>query len=407
MAQFDYVAIAGDGRTLHGRIEAPDQRAAARSLQEVGHLPVEIRPAGEGLAATSARTAGDRPLKARELARVTRGLSLLLTAGMSLDAALEALAGSEPQAAPRALLRALHEGVRSGTSFSAVVASRPGAFPPWYGAAVGAAEGTGRLPEVLDRLAAELLRSARLADRIRAGLTYPAVVLALAVLAVGVLVSVVLPALEPLFTSAGAALPASTQTVLAVAAWLREWGPVALAAVLALGLVLNRVARSEGGRRWRDGQILRLPLIGPIAWRGATARFARALATLLGAGVPLAEAMGHAGAASGNAAVAAGLERARAHLTTGASFAKALAREDALPRLAVTLAGVGEEGGRLREMLEEVAIIHEEDMERATERLLALLVPAVTLVLGGLIAGIVLATLDAILGANSAAMGGQ
>jgi general secretion pathway protein F len=405
LPSFDYVAIAGDGRMLRGRIEAADPHAAARLLQEGGSLPVELRPAGEAMTAPPARD--DRRLRPRELARLTRGLSLLLGAGLPLDAALEALAGAEAHPAARALLRALHEGVSAGTPLSVAVAARPAAFPPWYGAAIGAAEGTGRLPAVLERMAAEILRAARIAERIRSGLTYPAIVLVLALVAVAVLVTVVLPALEPLFTAAAGELPASTRNVLAAAAWLRDWGGIGLAALLGLGLLAARAMAAEAGRRWRDAQLLRLPLLGPIAWRAATARFARALATLLGAGVPLATALGHAAAASGNAAVAAGLERARLHLTAGAGFAASLTREAALPRLAITLVGVGEEGGRLRELLEEVAIIHEEDLERATERLLSLLVPAVTLVLGGLVAGIVLATLDAILGANTAAMGAR
>jgi general secretion pathway protein F len=114
-----------------------------------------------------------------------------------------------------------------------------------------------------------------------------------------------------------------------------------------------------------------------------------------------------AAAAAGNAAVSAALERAAARVSAGGRLAAALAEEAALPKLAVTLVGVGEEGGRLREMLGEVAVIHEEEMDRAVERLLALLVPGVTLLLGALVGGIVLATLDAILGANGAALGAR
>lgn len=408
---FDYVAIAADGRTLRGRISAPDRQAAARRLQEAGNLPIELRPAtaaGEagGGAAAAGRAPDDRRLRPRELARLTRGLALLLQAGLPLDLALDTLAGSEGATAPRALLRGLREGVRTGAPLSAAVAARPRAFPGWYAAAIATAEGTGRLPAVLDRLAAEIRRAERVAERVRSGLTYPAVVLTLAAVAVAVLATVVLPALEPLFTAAGGRLPGSTRAMLAASAWLREWGALGLAAVLALGLASRRALAAESARRWRDERLLRLPLIGPLAWRSATARVARLLATLLGAGVPLAEALGHAGAAAGNASVAAALARARTRLAAGAGFAQSLEREGALPPLAVTLVGIGEEGGRLREMLEEVATIHEEDAERATERLLALLVPGVTLVLGGLVAGIVLATLDAILGANSAALGG-
>ncbi|MBB5693071.1 type II secretion system F family protein [Muricoccus pecuniae] len=403
--QFDYVAIAADGRTLRGRVEAEDQRGAARRIQEGGHLPMEIRPAGEASLIAAPVAAGGIRLRPREMARLARGLSLLLSAGLQLDVALDALAGSETSSGPRRLLRGLHETVRGGTPLSAAVAARPGAFPGWYAAAITTAEGTGRLPAVLDRLAAETLRLERVAERIRAGLTYPAVVLVLALGVVMVLVGVVLPALEPLFSAAGGKLPASTRLMLDAAAWLREWGAIGAAGLLSAGLVAWRAMQAPEARLWRDARLLRLPLVGPLLWRSATARFTRLLGTLLGAGVPLAEALQHAGAAAGNAAVAAGLERARAGLSAGSTFAAALAREAVLPRLATTLIGIGEEGGRLREMLEEVAVIHEEEAERATERLLALLVPGVTLLLGGLVAGIVLTTLNAILGANSAALG--
>jgi general secretion pathway protein F len=404
---FDYTALSADGRTLAGRIEATDRADAARRLQQAGHLPLDLLPAGSGAAAAASAPRSRAALPARELARLTRGLSLLLGAGLPLDTALDAMARAEARRAPRLLLQALREGVRGGTGFGAAVASRPAAFPGWYAAAVSAAEGTGRLPEILDRLSSELLRAARTAERLRAGLTYPAVVLALAVVAVGVLVSVVLPALEPLFGAGAGELPRSTRAVLAAGAWLREWGAPGLALLLASGLLAARAGASPAARRWRDGHALRLPLLGPIARRAVTARVARVLGALLGAGVPLTEALGHAAAAAGNAAVSAALERAAARVSAGGRLAAALAEEPALPPLAITLVGVGEEGGRLREMLGEVAVIHEEEMDRAVERLLALLVPGVTLLLGALVGGIVLATLDAILGANSAALGAR
>ncbi|MFZ6764862.1 type II secretion system F family protein [Pseudoroseomonas sp. WGS1072] len=401
---FDYVAIAADGRTLRGRLEAADRRAAARRLQEGGHLPMELRPAGEGQAA--ARPAAGAGLRPREQARLARGLGLLLAAGLPIDMALEALAGSEGSARPRRLLRGLLQAVRAGTPLSAAMAAQPGGFPGWQVAAVATAEGTGQLPSVLERLAAETLRLERVAERLRAGMAYPMVVLALSLAVIAVLVAVVLPALEPLFSAAGGRLPASTRAMLAVAEWLRAWGALLLAGLLAAGLLLRRGL--GGAARHRSHlRLLRLPLLGPLLWRSATARFARLLATLLGAGVPLPQAMGHAAAASGNAAIAAGLRRAADRLSGGARLAAALAAEAALPPLATTLIGIGEEGGRLREMLEEVAIIHEEEAERATERLLVLLVPGVTLLLGGLVAAIVLTTLNAILGANAAVMGGM
>ncbi|MBP0444558.1 type II secretion system F family protein [Roseomonas sp. SSH11] len=402
---FDFVAIAADGRTLRGRIEAESEHEAARHLQQGGHLPVELRLAGEGPAIRAPRTAGDLKLRPRELARLTRGLSLLLSAGLQLDVALQALVGSETASTARRILRGLHETVRGGSSLSAAVAARPLAFPAWYAAAIETAEGTGKLPAVLDRLAIETLRLERLADRVRAGLTYPALVLGLSGVVIAVLVTVVLPALEPLFSAAGDRLPASTRLMLDTAAWLREWGATALAALLLALLLARRALAAREAKHWRDARVLRLPLIGMLVWRAATARFARLLGALLGAGVPLAQALQHASGAVGNVAIGSGLERAAARLSTGTGFAAALAAENALPTLAITLIGIGEEGGRLRELLDEVAIVHEEDAERMAERLIVLLVPGVTLLLGGLIAVIVMTTLNAILGANSAVLG--
>ncbi|WP_343897533.1 type II secretion system F family protein, partial [Craurococcus roseus] len=266
---FDYTALAADGRALAGRIEATDRADAARRLQQAGHLPVDVLPAGSKGAASATGPQRAAAVPARELARLTRGLSLLLGAGLPLDTALDAMAGAEAKRMPRLLLQALREGVRGGTGFGAAVAARPAAFPGWYAAAVSAAEGTGRLPEILDRLSSELLRAARTSERVRAGLTYPAVVLVLAVVAVGVLVAVVLPALEPLFAAGAGDLPRSTRAVLAVGAWLREWGAPGLALLLASGLLAARATASPRARRWRDARALRLPLLGPIARRAA------------------------------------------------------------------------------------------------------------------------------------------
>jgi general secretion pathway protein F len=403
---FDYSAIDAEGRSRAGRIEAESREAAVRRLQGSGSLPVELRQAGAGPALRQAgRAPGDRALRPRDLARVTRGLGLLTGADLPLDQALEALAGSEAAAAPRAVLRAVGEAVRGGTSLGTAAAERPRAFPPWWSAAVAAADGTGRLPAVLDRLAADILRGERLAARLRAALTYPALVLALSLAALGVLAGVVLPALEPLLTASGGALPWSTRLLLEAAAMAREGGAALLALLLAALLAARRLLALPAARRARDARLLRAPLCGPVLRAIATARFARPLALLLGAGVALPEALGHAAAACGNAALADALRRARDAVAAGARLAVALSQQGALPPLAVTLVAIGEEGGRLREMLEEAALIHEEIAERATERLLVLLGPVATLLLGGLVAGVVLATLEAMLGANAAAMG--
>ncbi|MBK1662887.1 type II secretion system F family protein, partial [Paracraurococcus ruber] len=178
-------------------------------------------------------------------------LALLLGAGLPLDAALDALAGAEARRPARRLLQALREGLRGGAGLGQAVAARPGAVPGWYAAAIQAAEGTGRLPEVLERLAAELLRQARLAERLRSGLTYPVLVLGLALVTIGVLAGLVLPALEPLF-AAGGEVPASTRTVLAAGAWIRAWGLPVLVLLLAAALLALRAGAAPGARQRRD-----------------------------------------------------------------------------------------------------------------------------------------------------------
>jgi general secretion pathway protein F len=404
---FDYTAIAPDGRQVAGRIDAPDRRAAAQRLQRAGSLPVELREQGAATGAGPGRAAGDRRLGARDLARLTRGLALLTGAGLPLDTALDTLAASEAGAAPRTVLRAVQEAVRAGGTLSAAAAARPLAFPAWWAASVGAAEGTGRLPQVLDGVAAELLRAERLGARLRAALTYPALVGVLALVVLGVLSGVVLPALEPLLRASGAELPWSTELLLDGAAWLGAQGPALLAATLLALLLLRRAMAKPAARRARDAWLLGLPALGPLLRAAATARALRPLALLLRAGVALPEALGHAAASAGNAALAEALQRVRDGVSEGGRLGPALAREAVVPPLAATLAATGEEGGRLREMLEEAAAIHEEIAERASERLLALLAPGATLVLGGLVALVVLATLDALLGANAAAVGGR
>jgi len=387
MPVFAYRALTPRGRTRGGVIGAESARAAWQALRGRGVYPTDLREQVAGGAWTVRRPG------AADLAAATRQLATLVAAGVPLA---EALADAAEQAEQPALARALtvaHARVCEGQPLADALAATPRVFPPLFHELVRAGEASGALPAVLARLADHTDATAAARARLRAALTYPAVMTAATAVVLAFLLAWVVPQVTQLFAETGARLPLATR-VLAGATSLvgRTWWAVLLAGAGA-AWAGGRWAATPVARARLDAALLRVPLAGRLVRKAAMARLARTLATLLAGGVPLEAALGIAAGVLGNRALADAVGAAREAVRQGQALAPALRATGAFPPLLVRLVGVGERGGALAPALERAAAAHEGEVAAAVATLTALVEPALIIVMGGVVLALVAAIL--------------
>jgi general secretion pathway protein F len=294
-------------------------------------------------------------------------------------------------------LRAVLDKVRGGSSLADSMAAQDDVFPAFYLGMVRAGEAGGSLDVTLRHLAELLERSQAAREQVKSALVYPCVVLATGAASVGILFGFVIPRFRPLFEEAGTALPLTTQLVLALSDGFRDYWWLILGIIVLLVFGWRRyVGTTEGRRRW-DAWLLRLPLIGDLITKIEISRFSRTLGTLLRNGVSPLAALAITQETVTNMALREGLATVVESVKEGRGFADPLARTQLVPALAVNLTRVGEETAKLDDMLLKVGEIYEQESRRSVERLLALLVPAVTVGLGVVVALVIGSILSAVL----------
>ncbi len=375
-----------EGRRLTGVVDATSEGEARRILTEQMLSPVSLEPvAVEEL--PRVRGSADR----RALAVFTRQFATLVDAALPLLASVEMLASLTTDRALRGALRRVARDINGGASLSDALRAHPRVFPSIYVHMVEAGEVGGTLPQSLQRVAAYLEASQALRERIVGAMVYPAVVLTVAILAVGAILTFVVPVFSQLFESEGVALPFSTSLLLMASTVTRRYWLVVLAAVVGVTLLVRALARTEGGRRWADYLLLRVPLIGGLTRKAAVARLTRAMASMLHSGVMLSDVLLASSRISGNGEVEAAVMNARDSIHAGSDLATPLAKSEILPPLLAQMVKVGEESGRLEEMLDKVADFFEMEVQAAIDGAMKALEPALIVILGVVLGGIVAA----------------
>jgi general secretion pathway protein F len=323
----------------------------------------------------------------------------MLGAGQDLDRALRYLHETAPNARVRAIAAKLRDGVRDGSPLAVALGRHPASFSRLHVALVRAGEASGQLAPTLARLAELLERQQRLVASVTSALIYPCLLIVAAIGAVTLLLTEVLPQFVPLFEQSGAKLPASTQFLIATGAFVADYGVFMLLAVPVLVLLARSALRLPRVRLTMDRLLLRIPIAGSLLREVLAARFTRVLGTLLVNGVSLIAALGMVRDAIGNNAAVAAVDRA------GAGLAAPLAESRVFPVRMTHLLRLGEENAELGAMALRAAEIHEEKTRVAMQRVVALLVPAITILMGAAVAAIVASLLTAMLSLNDLAAG--
>ncbi|MBR0560592.1 type II secretion system F family protein [Neokomagataea anthophila] len=404
---WQYRAVGVDGVVVTGELNATGEAQVIASLRQKKLMPLDVRHTSDG----GVGRAGGSWLQAlrrtrfrpADISDFTRKLATMLGAGLDLDRALRFLGETAPSDKMKALITQLRDRVRDGASFADALEATGGVFSKLYVGLVRAGEAGGALHDALERLADVLERERRLAATIQSAMIYPTVLMIASIGSVVLLLTHVLPQFVPLFEENGVALPMMTRVVIAAGDVLTHWGLFMLIGV-GVCVAAGRMALRRPDIRFRaDHFLLRVPVIGTLLRHVMAAQLTRTLGTLLQNGVSLVGALRITGGVIGNRSGAQALTRATGVVREGGSLAVSLERADVYPREMTHFLRVGEETAQLASIALRAADVHEEAVRVTVQRLLAILVPAITVIMGLIVAGIVSALLLAMLSLNDLA----
>jgi general secretion pathway protein F len=404
MPLFKYKAISSTGETEENIRDASDEQSLIKSLQSEGYIPISVTQANSRSFLGLGLGGKQNKLSQKDIGMFTGELATLLESGLPLDKSLSVLIDlTDENERLSKLISKVLEKVKGGSSLADALEKQTGIFSKFYLNMLRAGEAGGNLGEVLTRLSEYLERSQELKDTVSTALIYPAILLVMSLASLFVMLTFVVPQFTEMFESAGKALPVSTQIVVALAEWLQKyWWLLIGAVVFASSYMKYQMADPTRKKKW-DGIFLKLPLAGTIILHKETANVSRTLGTLLGNGVSILSAMVIVRETVDNLVLADAIQEAEVQLKQGKHLYDALHDKGIFPKMAMQMIKMGEETGRLEEMLLRVATIYDKQLRVSIARMLALLEPALIITLGLMIAGIIVSILLAILSVNDLA----
>ncbi len=361
-------------------------------------MATDIVPTAAPKAKREPREVMPARVRGKDLMHLSRQLAAFLRAGIPILDGLALLARDTENKTLRRTLEDVAEQLRQGSPFGAALDSHPSVFPPAYRSMVRSAELTGNLDTVLDRLTIYVEREVEAKRTIRSAMTYPLVIVVLSVAVSVLLVTFVLPKFRLFFASFHQQLPLPTRILLGISDVFQHWWWALLTAALLTAFGSWTFLRTERGKLTRDRVIGRLPVLGKALQYSVVERFARVLSAMLRAGVPLAEAMDVAAAATNNRPAAIALAAARERMLSGEGIGTPLAETGIFPAAAVQMMRVGEDTGSLDDQLDVVAEFYEKELDEKVKHITTLMEPAVLLVMGAIVGFVALALVTAMYG---------
>ena len=404
--KFRFEAFDKGGNILEGDVEAANVQEAQELVRSRGITPYAIRAPGlRDLMFREVHLGGRvQPIPDAPLARFSRDLAVLLQAGVPLDASLRIASTTADNRSMRDLALKLLEGVLEGASLADVMSKMGRRFRPEYIRIVQAGDISADLGRAMQDLADLLDRRVEIRSRIQAALAYPALLVMLAVISLAIVLGLLVPAVTPIFLENGMPLPGMLAGMIAVRDNMPSIFILTASGLIAVFLGAGLIRRYPSLRVVFDRLYLRLPIIGAISELREAARFTRTLATLIKAGVPPLQALQSSCPLVKNQHTRGRLEQVVTDVRAGVTIGGALMKSAALPAVVQQMVAVGEESGRLQDMLIRVAVILERQEQTRAARMLAVLTPAVTILVAGMIAAIILSVMGAILSLNDLAM---
>lgn len=394
MPKFKYVATNAEGGRVTGVEEALTINLARRALLARDLAPVEVKEKKSYLKIELTKKKVGR----RELMYFARQMAVFMKAGIPVLEALEVMNEEMGDKVFERVLAETADSLRAGATFAAATAEHPEAFPPFFVGILRSAELTGNLDTVLDQLADYIDRDLEARRRISAALIYPMVVLVMAVIAIIIITAFVLPRFTVFFASLNAKLPLPTRMLLGAANFVTNDWYVLVGVGLLVGTLVTLSYVTERGHRIRDLILLRVPVLGDLIRTAILERFCRILSSMVGAGVPLPDALLVTSEATTNAVYRDGMDAARAAMLNGEGLAGPLSRTDLFPSAARHMFIVGENTGTMDQQLETAAVYFDRELDYKLKRFTSLFEPAIVLFVGLVVGFVAIALISAMYG---------
>lgn len=394
MATFAYEAIREPGQPVRGEVEADNANSAAATLLNRGYHVLTIEDANTASARRSRPKLGLLGgLKSRELVQITRDTANLLKAGLPLSHALMTLAKRAGKPAWRGVLGGIRARLEDGQTFSQSLAAYPEIYDPMYVNLVRAGEESGKLVEVLLRLADVGEKRDDIRSRVKMALVYPAVMLSLGAVTVFVMLTFVVPMFVDVFRESGQTLPVPTRILIEVSGFFKTWWLAILISLPIPAYAFSRYAKSERGKHAIASFLLQIPILGSLLRKTEVAAFSQTLGTLLGSGLPIVNALAITASTLKNPSYGDAVRAMGLTVRDGGLLSEALAKQSLFPEMVASIVAVGEQSGDLPESLHQLAGENERDVDREVKIAMTLLEPIMIILLGSVVGFIVLAML--------------
>lgn len=387
MAVFLYVARNREGKNIKGQIEAETKDKAIEYLQNEGAIILSIR---EG-SAKKAQAVKKGRVRVDELVIFSRQLTTLIESGIPVVGSLDILYQQTQNLYFKRIVGLVTKDLKEGSSFAAAIAKYSNVFSELYISMVEAAEVSGNLPRILDRLSVYLERANALRKKVISSLTYPMVVITVAILITAFLMLKVVPTFKAIFSTLGGALPLPTKILIFVADTLQQWILVILIAFVIVIVALARYISTPKGKRRYHRLLVNLPIIGDLVIKLSIAKFARTFSTLTKSGVPIMNSLEIVGKTSGNKIIEDAVMSAKKSIQEGIPLSVPLEASRIFPPMVIRMISVGEQTGKLEEMLSKIAEFYEEQTEAIMSGLTSIIEPLVIAFLGIVVGSIVVA----------------
>jgi type IV pilus assembly protein PilC len=390
---FDYRSRNVSGKIVKGRVDAASEGAAAAKLGGMGLTPVSITEASENTGLNKEISLGifDKAVSLKDLAVMTRQLSTMISSGLTLLRALTILSEQTQNKKLAGVLTKVVRDIESGNSLSDSLAKYPQEFPPLMINMVRAGEVGGFLEGALDSIAMNFEKEAKLRSTIKSAMAYPVMVLILSGVAVILMLTFIVPVFKDMFEGLGGELPLPTQMLVTLSNAMVYVLPIGFVCFIAFSFWWRKNKNADSVRSVVDPLKLKLPVFGPLLQKIAVARFTRNLSNMIGAGVPILQALSIVGETSGNWVIGQASKRVADSVRQGKSIAGPLAEEPVFPPMVVQMIAVGEDSGSLEVMLSKVSDFYDSEVQATTEALTSLIEPLLIAFLGIVVGGMIIA----------------
>ncbi len=388
MPVYIYTVKTKRGRKIKGEIEAVDEKVAASQLKRKNFEILKLKPKPKDLFESIPFL--QPKVKTKDLVIFTRQFSTMIDAGLPLIQGLNILADQSENPALKKILKEIAKDVEGGATLADSLRKHPKIFDELFVNLVAAGETGGILDVILRRLSAYMEKAAKLKAKIKGAMTYPIVVVGIAIIVIAVILIFVIPVFQEMFASFGKALPAPTQFVVNLSNFTKRNIHWCILGLGAIAYAFKMFRKSKKGRRITDDLFLKMPIFGDLLKKVAIARFTRTLGTMIQSGVPILDALEIVAKTSGNVIIEEIIYEVRASIAEGQSIADPLSETDIFPGMVVQMISVGEATGALDTMLEKIADFYDDEVDAAVEALTSMLEPLMLLFLGGTIGGLVI-----------------